>query len=33
MQFDDVNVGGQLTVGTGVCAAVNQDDRQLMGLY
>ena len=25
MQFDDVNVGGQLKVGTGVCAAIKEE--------
>ena len=31
MQFDDVNVGGQLTVGTGVCAAVKSGRQAING--
>ena len=31
MQFDDVNVGGQLTVGTGVCRAVKSGREAING--
>ena len=31
MQFDDVNIGGQLTVGTGVCAAVKSGRQAING--
>ncbi len=31
MQFDDVNVGGQLKVGTGVCAAIKEGRQKING--
>ena len=31
MQFDDVNVGGQLIVGTGVCAAIKGGSQAING--
>ena len=31
MQFDDVNIGGQLTVGTGVCAAIKEGSQAING--
>ena len=31
MQFDDVNVGGQLKVGTGVCAAIKEGAQAING--
>ena len=31
MQFDDVNVGGQLTVGTGVCPAIKSGAQAING--
>ena len=31
MQFDDVNIGGQLTVGTGVCRAVKEGRNAING--
>ena len=31
MQFDDVNVGGQLKVGTGVCAAIKEGASKING--
>ena len=29
MQFDDVNIGGQLKVGTGVCKAIKEGNHNL----
>ena len=31
MQFDDVNIGGQLKVGTGVCAAIKEGRQKING--
>ena len=31
MQFDDVNIGGQLKVGTGVCAAIKEGNQKING--
>ena len=31
MQFDDVNVGGQLKVGTGVCPAIKEGNQKING--
>ena len=31
MQFDDVNIGGQLKVGTGVCAAIKEGNHKING--
>ena len=31
MQFDDVNIGGQLKVGTGVCKAVKEGNKKING--
>jgi len=31
MQFDDVNIGGQLKVGTGVCKAVKEGNQKING--
>ena len=31
MQFDDVNIGGQLKVGTGVCAAIKEGGQKING--
>ena len=31
MQFDDVNIGGQLKVGTGVCAAIKEGRHKING--
>ena len=31
MQFDDVNVGGQLKVGTGVCKAIKEGNNKING--
>ena len=31
MQFDDVNIGGQLKVGTGVCAAIKEGREKING--
>ena len=31
MQFDDVNIGGQLIVGAGVCAAVKSGRQAING--
>ena len=31
MQFDDVNIGGQLIVGTGVCAAIKEGRQAING--
>ena len=31
MQFDDVNVGGQLKVGTGVCRAIKEGRQKING--
>ena len=31
MQFDDVNIGGQLKVGTGVCRAIKEGRQKING--
>ena len=31
MQFDDVNIGGQLKVGTGVCPAIKEGRQKING--
>ena len=31
MQFDDVNIGGQLKVGTGVCPAIKEGASKING--
>ena len=31
MQFDDVNIGGQLQVGTGVCRAIKEGRQKING--
>ena len=31
MQFDDVNIGGQLKVGTGVCSAIKEGWQKIKG--
>ena len=31
MQFDDVNIGGQLKVGTGICRAIKEGNQAING--
>ena len=31
MQFDDVNIGGQLKIGTGVCKAIKEGNQKING--
>ena len=33
MNFDDVNIGGQLKIGTGVVPAIKEGDERINGSY